>query len=174
MSRRMPAQRPHRSKQDYKTPADFMEAARRHLQINAFAFDFAADATNHQAAQWWSETQDALKQTPETWLAAAAGGWGWLNPPFKDIAPWAQRCSQLQQLGGRVAFLVPAGVGANWFTRYVHGKALVLLLNGRLAFIEGHPDELYPKDCVLALYAPDVAAGYKPWRWRRALLRTAA
>lgn len=170
----MPRQKPHRSKQDYKTPEDFVAAAKAKLGIGLFSFDFAADASNAQAPHWWGVDFDSLKQSPETWFAAAAGGWAWLNPPFADIEPWARRCWQLKQAGGRVAFLVPAGVGANWFKRYVHGKALVLFLNGRLAFIDGKPKELYPKDCVLCLYAPDMAPGYQVWNWRRELQRRKA
>lgn len=167
----MPRQQPHRSKQDYATPDDFMTASKSKLGITEFSFDFAADASNAKAAQWWGVQHDSLQQSPETWLAAAAGGWGWLNPPFKDIDPWSQRCWQVKQLGGRIAFLVPASVGANWFKHFVHGKALVLFLNGRLAFIEGKPDDLYPKDCILCLYAPDLAPGYKVWTWKQELTK---
>jgi hypothetical protein len=41
-----PRQKPHRSKQDYCTPDDFLRAVTRLLGIQAFAFDLAADATN--------------------------------------------------------------------------------------------------------------------------------
>ena len=30
-------------------------------------------------------------------------------------------------------------------------------------------DELYPKDCVLALYSPALAPGSEVWDWRHAL-----
>jgi hypothetical protein len=65
--------------------------------------------------------------------------------------------------------LVPAAIGSNWFRDHVDGRALVLALNGRLAFIEGKPDDLYPKDCILALYSPFVASGFEVWSWRSLL-----
>lgn len=171
----MPRQKPHRSKQDYATPADFIEAAKLKLGIEAFAFDFAADEGNTKATCFWDVDDNSLAKTPEEWAdrlkAFRDPAWGFLNPPFKDIDPWAQRCWQTKQLGGQVAFLVPASVGANWFKHFVHGKARVLFLNGRLAFIEGQPDELYPKDCILALYSPHCEPGYKVWTWRRELRR---
>ena len=60
-----------------------------------------------------------------------------------------------------MAFLVPAAVGSNWFRDYVDGKALVLLLNGRLSFDGAGP---YPKDCILCLYG--IEPGYEVWSWR--------
>lgn len=165
----MPRQKPHRSKQDYATPADFIAATLEKLQIDAFTFDFAANAQNAKAARFWSPVDDSLSKTPEEWRAAVGDGWGWLNQPFERIEPWARRCWQLRELGGRVAFLVPASVGADWFKKYVHRKVQVQFLNGRLAFIEGQPKELYPKDCLLCLYAPERPAGYVVWNWRRTL-----
>ena len=39
-------------------------------------------------------------------------------------------------------------------------------MNGRLAFLPDQPRKNYPKDCVLALFAPDVAPGYEVWTWK--------
>ena len=170
----MPRQRPHRSKQDYQTPMNFIVAAKHRLKIRSFSFDFAADASNTKARRWWGESDNSLQKLPREWVHAARGGWGWLNPPFADIEPWAVACAQMQRAGGRVALLIPASVGSNWFVDYVHGEAQVLLLNGRLAFIPQHPKWLYPKDCVLALYAPRIRAVYDVWDWRAELLKKKA
>jgi phage N-6-adenine-methyltransferase len=163
----MPVQKPHRSKQNYATPENFIEAIQRRLKIAAFSFDFAADATNAKADHWWTEANDSPNQTPQTWVASAAGGFGWLNPPFTNIEPWARRCSEMRLMGGRVALLVPASVGANWFRDYVDGHAYVLMLNGRLCFMPDKPGWLYPKDCILCLYAQTIKPGYEVWDWRR-------
>jgi hypothetical protein len=40
-----------------------------------------------------------------------------------------------------------------------------LLLNGRLTF-DGCAAP-YPKDCILALYGPEIAPGYEVWNWRK-------
>lgn len=170
----MPQQKPGRSKQDYSTPADFITAAKHRLAITEFAFDFAADARNMKATRFWSKADDSLSKSAEEWASQCRHSWGWLNPEFADINPWSQRCWQTKQLGGAIALLVPASVGANWFKHFVHGKALVLFLNGRLAFIEGKPDDLYPKDCILCLYAPELAPGYQVWTWKKQLERRAA
>jgi len=159
-----PAQKPNRSKQDYSTPEKFIAAVKARLGIARFEHDFAADASNAQAATFFDEQRDAL--SVPRWEEYCAGGWGWLNPPFSDIGPWARRCAETGRAGGLLAFLVPAGVGANWFRDYIDGEASVLFLNGRLAFMPDKPTWLYPKDCILALYGPLVTPGYTVWNWR--------
>lgn len=133
------------------------------MRIPRFAHDFAADATNAKAATFFDKATNALRQPH--WEAVLGGEWGWLNPPFGHIRPWAARCRETGDAGGSLAFLVPAGVGANWFRDYVHGQALVLALNGRLAFMPKQPTWLYPKDCMLCLFSPTVTVGFDVWNW---------
>lgn len=161
-----PRQKPHRSKQDYSTPKGFLDAVKQRLHIKAFTFDFAADAFNHKADNYWSPANDSLSLAPWRWAKATDSGWGWLNPPFTAIGPWAEACANCRAEGGSVAFLVPLS-SSNWFRDYIHGRALVLALNGRLAFIEHQPHALYPKDCMLCLFSPLVAPGFDVWTWRK-------
>jgi phage N-6-adenine-methyltransferase len=158
-----PPQKPHRSKQDYCTPRPFLHAVERRLGITAWAFDIAADETNHvgDAQHYWSEQEDALHRD---WLSLPRKGWSWLNPPFADIRPWAYRCALYGNAPRKIALLVPASVGSDWYRDYVDRRALVLALNGRLAFMPDQPRWLYPKDCVLALYG--VTPGFEVWNWR--------
>jgi phage N-6-adenine-methyltransferase len=163
----VPVQRPYRSKQDYATPAAFIQAAQRRLGIKAFSFDFAADATNAKAPHWWSETDDSLSKSGDDWARACNHGWGWLNPPFSVIGPWAELSKHCRYGGGSIALLVPAAVGSNWFRDFVDDHALVLMLNGRLAFMPDKPTWLYPKDCILCLFSPHIEPGYEVWNWRK-------
>lgn len=156
----MPIQKPGLSKQDYETPPEFIAAVKARLGINSFYIDLAADQHNRKAELWYGEEHDSLlcnwAGLPCQWPNFT---WAWLNPPFANIAPWAKKCSESKI---KIAFLVPAGVGANWFRDHVDGKALVLLLNGRLSFDGIAP---YPKDCILCLYG--VTPGYEVWDWRK-------
>lgn len=159
-----PAQTPHRSKQDYVTPVNFIEAVKRRLGIERFAFDFAADHVNAKAEHYFDIAQNALDPKHDWAAQVGSIGWGWLNPPFGDIRPWAARCWEMRTRG-HVVLLVPAAVGANWYKDYVHGFADVLLLNGRIAFMPDRPTWGYPKDCILARFGPDVEPGYEIWHW---------
>lgn len=157
----MPAQKPGKSKQDYATPPEFIAAVKHRLRIEAFVVDLAASAENTKSANYFTKEDDALSGDWEGAADHYGGGWMWLNPPFADIAPWAKKCKE--SLPTRIALLVPAAVGSNWWRDYVDGKAHVLLLNGRISFDGVGP---YPKDCALCLYTA-FAQGYEVWDWRQ-------
>lgn len=162
-----PKQKPGRSKQNYGTPDVFIAAVKARLGIEDFDIDLAADSHNAKAPRFYTEADDAF-----TMPWNYNGGWNWLNPPFGRIGPWVQRAYEEINNGVNTAVLVPAGVGANWWRDWVHGKANVLFLNGRLTFV-GTPinpktgkQDPYPKDCALLLYSVAAIRGtYDIWAW---------
>ena len=155
----MPRQKPGLSKQDYATPKIFIDAVKRRFNIREFAYDLAASLENTKAKYFFCEEQDSLKQD---WTKLKSPMW--LNPPYSNIAPWAEKCERTTWVNPhtrQIYFLVPASVGANWWAQHVDKRALVLLLNGRISFDGIGP---YPKDCALICYG--VAPGYAVWRWK--------
>ncbi len=154
----MPAQKPHRSKQDYGTPWELIHAVER--RFGKLDVDLAARADNAKAPLFVTPQEDSLSVG---WAARFSGALGWLNPEFADIAPWARKCHQETQLGFRVIMLTPASVGANWFAEHVHGRALVLALSPRITF-EGTKDP-YPKDCMLSVFGIGEKT-FDVWRWK--------
>jgi phage N-6-adenine-methyltransferase len=158
----MPQQKPGRSMQDYQTPENFLAATKLKVGVETFAIDLAADEWNSAADLWYDEAQDSLKQP---WYEPARGGWAWLNPPFGKLEPWVKKACTESLLGREsgIAMLVPAAVGSNWWRDWVHDRARVLLLNGRLTFV-GQPT-CYPKDCCLLLYGRFQQPGYEVWTW---------
>lgn len=160
-----PRQKPGLSRQDVQTPEAFLLAVKRRLGIGFFALDVAASPENCVAMRHYVEGVDGLTQS---WATA---GWAWCNPPYRRIEPWVAKAAADAQRGVRVAVLVPASVGSNWWRDHVHGQACVLLLNGRVTFV-GH-DAGYPKDLALLLYGPAVAPGYQVWSWQDLLKEVA-
>ena len=162
----MPKQKPGLSKQDFKTPSNFIGATLKKLNISSFAWDLAADQFNAQSPfGYFDIEQDSLTQD---WghLPTDQEGWLWLNPPFANILPWVAKAWHHSWVNGtKIAMLVPASVGSDWYKNYVDRKAFVLYLNGRLAFIPDKPNWLYPKDCMLILYN-GWAVGSNVWNWR--------
>ena len=147
------------SRQDYQTPTEFLYAVENKLDCS-FWRDLAATDENHidGVNQWFTPEQDSLKQD---WHGRDYYEvWQWLNPPFSNITPWVKKASETN---AHIGMLVPASVGANWWRDYVHNKAHVLLLNGRITFV-GEKDP-YPKDCALLLYTPMIKGGYEVWSW---------
>jgi phage N-6-adenine-methyltransferase len=155
-----PPQKPGRSKQDYGTPPAFVRAVEQMLGIKHFDVDLAASRENAVASSYYTEADDALKHG---WFGRAGDAWCFLNPPYARIAPWVEKCDEEAERGLRIAALLPAAVGSNWFARHVAGKAHVLFLRPRLVFVgETAP---YPKDLMLCLYdGPRV--GHATWDWK--------
>lgn len=173
----MPDQKPGRSRQDYGTPREFLEAVE--ARFGTLAWDLAASTANNVCGilrdryrtfygPGSSAGQDALEQD---WTELS--GTLWLNPEFGDLAPWAKKCADTIAMARadrkrahrhdlRVCLLTPASVGAEWFHEHVHGRALVLGLSPRLTFVgETSP---YPKDLSLSVFGAD-RVGFEPWRW---------
>lgn len=156
MTRTGPSINKGKSKQDYGTPMAFIRAVEQ--RFGPLAFDLAASAENRKAHDYYDEAADSLAQD---WTRLE--GNLWLNPPFANIAVWAEKCALTSlRRRGFILFLTPASVGANWFADHVHRKALVLGLSPRLTF-EGTSDP-YPKDLILSVYGYG-ATGFDTWRW---------
>lgn len=152
-----PAQKRGRSRQDYGTPANFLAAVVE--RFGPLDVDLAANENNAKAPCFVPPEVDSLSidWTPPEALKM------WLNPPFGRIAPWSEKCATTPLCeGARILLLVPASIGASWFSEHVHGRALVLALQPRLTF-EGETAP-YPKDCILAVYGE--APGFEVWRWK--------
>lgn len=160
MAKNVPKQKPGRSEQAVATPNEFISAVRNLLEIRSFAHDLAADENNSVAGEnYYSEVEDALIQS---WIF---NNWAWLNPPYSDITPWVAKANIEAQKGAKIAMLLPASVGSNWFAEYVDGKCIVNFLRPRITFV-GHNNP-YPKDLMLLLYGKFMA-GYRCWNWREA------
>lgn len=123
-------------------------------------WDLAASEANAKADAWYDEEMNALARP---WHQINAPmGMLWLNPPFDDIAPWAEKCAaECGQPGcAPILLLTPASVGTNWFRDFVFRHALVFALNGRIKFV-GSSDP-YPKDLMLSVYGLGVT-GFNIW-----------
>ena len=145
-----------RSKQDYATPREFIAAVEE--RFGSLHFDLAASADNAVTNGFYDIEADALARD---WAKELGASIAWLNPPFANIDPWAERCARYASPRLKILFLTPASVGSNWFAAHVHGKAMVLGLSPRLSF----SDEPYPKDCILSAFGFGVH-GFDVWRWR--------
>lgn len=190
------------SKQDYATPREFLDAVER--QFGSILWDLAANAANKVCgnhygpgstwgddsfAQDWADTYHACTGATVPRLL-------WLNPEYNAIPRWAQRCAEARDAGARIAFLVPASVGANWYWDHVAPYSRVLSV-GRILFVvrcteseltaqqrpyakpagdlweapacfdaKGKPTP-YSKDLILALYDRNVLPAFERWKWKR-------
>lgn len=154
-----PEQKPGRSKQDYGTPRAFLNAVEN--RFGPLEVDLAATAQNAKAPTFIASEENSLAVD---WVERFEGRNCFLNPPFANIAPWAEKCADFAHRArtGRIFFLTPASVGANWYAEHVHRKAYVISLQGRLTF-EGESTP-YPKDCILSVFGQQIQ-GSEVWKW---------
>lgn len=155
----MPTQRPGKSKQDYGTPPEVLDAIKSELGIEDFLLDVAASDGNNVCQTYYTDEMDGLSN-PWTVL-----GWAWCNPPYGDIAPWVRKAAYEASRGANIAMLVPASPGSNWWRDYVDGVAYVLWMNGRVKFVGA--TGLYPKDTAILVYTPWLRGGNRVWNWRK-------
>lgn len=144
-----------RSKQDYQTPREFIDAVER--RFGKLSYDLAASKENAVCPEYYDEESNALGRD---WHALS--GNLWCNPPFGAIAPWARKAATEAGPCSRVLLLVPASVGSHWFADHVLPHAMVYALSPRLSF-DGK--NAFPKDLILAAYGFGVS-GFAVWRWR--------
>lgn len=151
-----PVQKPGKSRQDYGTPWPFVRACG--LRFGMPEWDLAASVENRKATNYFAEGHDSLKQD---WTRL--DGVLWLNPPFRNIEPWARKCALTsKRRRGFILLLTPASIGTEWFADHVNGKAMVLGLRPRLVF-EGETDA-YPKDLSLSVFGYGLH-GFDTWCW---------
>lgn len=143
-----------KSKQDVETPPIFIRAIV--AKFGLLSFDLAASPHNAKNPNYFTKEQNSLIQP---WHELR--GLLWLNPEFDPIGPWVEKCAKEAALGAKILCLTPASVGSNWFRDFVHKKALVLALNGRITFV-GSTDP-YPKDLMISAYG--FTPGFDVWKW---------
>lgn len=161
----MPPQKRGSSRQDYATPENFIRAVE--ARFGKLDLDLAAHENNHVTPRYYGP---GGLHSDSLYVEWPLQGNLWLNPPYSGITPWAKKCAHSAARPDNQAyifFLVPASVGSNWFADYVHDKAYVLALQGRLHFDRLHPKWGYPKDCILAVYGPRYRPAFTVWDWEK-------
>src|SRR5690606_22993802 len=127
------------------------------------AWDLAASAGDEIALVngYFTPEDDALSKD---WRELPAAGHAWLNPPFRNIRPWAAKLdAECQTLRRWTLLLVPASMGSGWWRDHVLGKCMVFGIP-RLTFVG--ETTAYPKDLALCCYGYGVrGTGY--WDWRK-------
>lgn len=163
-----PRQKPGKSKQDYETPQEFIDAVE--ARFGPIVCDLAAtrDKAKGKAGNYIgpNHAEDGLGTLSPAfqWAQMHFNGVLWLNPEFGDIEPYAEKCwAQSVQRQGLITMLVPGSIGANWYKRWVLGKAFTLGLSPRIQFVGA--EQGYPKDLMLCVYGYGIH-GHDFWRWK--------
>ncbi len=146
------------SKQDHATPPVLLGAIERQFGC-CLVLDLAATAANAKCEQFLTPEVDSLAQDWKALLPVTAlvdGLWSvgypaaWLNPPFRGVDPWMEKCREESEAGARIVSLTLASLGTSWYRKHVEGRALSLVLRKRVTFL-GQRDP-FPKELMVTLW----------------------
>lgn len=144
------------SQQNSATPGAFIRALEHKFNVK-ITFDLACTHADAKAPDgyYFDDGVDALKQDwsqiPVPTQPDGRQSAGFLNPPWKQTGKFAEKCAEgtdylvldeeqvadelsCRVNGIRIFSLFPAGVGSQWFRKYVHGEADVYFLSPRLVY----------------------------------------
>ena len=57
-----------------------------------------------------------------------------INPPYSNILGWVEKSITEWKKGKQVALLLPLDCSTKWYRRLMEEKAVVMYINGRVAF----------------------------------------
>lgn len=154
---------------DIWTPRVFIDAVEK--TFGPLVWDLAATAENARCENYYTPKENSLSIR---WAYYHAGCSPlWLNPPYSNIAPWAEKCAVESGKGACVLLLVPGSIGANWYWDFVEPYSNVYSV-GRMVFDNCFDKDgklvttVYSKDLILCHYdRSQPRKQMERWKWRR-------
>jgi hypothetical protein len=162
------------SKQDYKTPKEFVKAVEKRFgpitldlaarDYNKVCDRYLAPCTGPEGPLPYDDNAYGIDSFDYNWadIYGRLGGLFYLNCEFGSIDKWAARCLAESAKGAVITLLIPYGT-TKAFRKQVLKHADLYLLEGRLQFI---PGESFPKDCLIAHYYPGSGGHLCFWDWK--------
>ncbi len=139
--------------QDRGTPQELVDQIAKQFGVE-FSLDLAATDFNRKAMYFIGEKENSLVCDWKSMTEAASDnlkhGCAWLNPPFKAVGPWMEKCCYESARGAKIISLTLSSLGSNWYRDHVEGQALSLILRERVTF-EGCKDP-FPKELMITLW----------------------
>ena len=97
---------------------------------HVFDVDLAANDNNFRCEEYLSPEQNALTVDWHSY-----GKFGWLNPPYDDLAPWYTKAAVEANKGFRTVMLVPTLNGASHDEIVLREATELRFIIGRISFI---------------------------------------
>jgi hypothetical protein len=144
------------ARQDWRTPDEVVELLHVLWEGGPDIDPCAAPERAHHLAKENFDGRDIFTNGLEcTWPGRA-----YVNPPFADLALWAEKCRrEHEQRGAEVVLLMPARTDTAYWHQHVATADAVCFWRGRMRFI-GAPSSA-PFPTALAYWGP------RPWDFHR-------
>lgn len=108
-----------------------------------FTIDAAASAENAKCDRYYSAEDSGLEKNWE-------GESVFCNPPYSKIKEWVEKAHDEGQKDNTVVvLLVPARTDTRWFHDYIHYRAEVRFIKGRLCFSGSKTTAPFPSMIVI-------------------------
>lgn len=109
-----------------------------------FNLDPCATPENAKCKRFYTIEDDALTKS---WGGARV----FCNPPYgREIGKWVKKCyEESRKPNTLVVMLVPARTDTAWFWNYIHGKAEIRFVRGRLHFNDSKFAAPFPSMVVI-------------------------
>lgn len=142
--------------EDWATPPEFFS---RLDAVFHFRLDACASEKNAKCERYFTKQQDAL---PRDWFPYRSV---WMNPPYgRDIARWMKKAYNESRKGCVVVCLVHARTDTKWWHDWVHQKAQVVFVKGRLKFGDARNSAPFPSAVVIYGLDTVIAGAGDGWR----------
>jgi len=140
------------SDQTIETPDNFFEAIQEHLDIKCI-YDMAASVDNFKCSTYFDETDDSLHSNCD-W---PKDGWCWLNPTFKNLTKWINKCYEEKEKGAKIITIWPLSGDLNQITAWENCQ--VFIIHGRI-----WPEV---RSCMVCVWEEGITPGIFGLRWDR-------
>lgn len=146
--------------QEWRTPLWLLKHLEERIGMK-FVLDAAATDENALCKNWYTKEENALVQD---WVAETRKaefeqcvfpyqGMVWCNPPYgrNESLRWAAKgYESCRERGAVICMLLPARTDAEFFHRYIAGKAFFYIIESRLKFSNSESGAPFPS--IVALW----------------------
>jgi len=116
------------STQNTETPPEFVKAVEDYFKIH-FSLDLAGSEENKKAPLVLTEKHDSFVCS---WSELLDGRLGWLNPTFRNLTKWINKCLDEVDKGARFVTLWPLSGDLNQLPVCSHPDVSVYIIHGRI------------------------------------------
>jgi len=149
--------------QNYETPDYLIKIIEDHF--GHIGFDLAADAENTKCSDmWFGVEDDSLAQDWFKVWRESRFEFLWLNPPFKTVRPWMEKCRDESKKGARILSLTKASIGSAWYREVVAPNAASYILTSRVTFVGC--TTCFTQDLMISEWGTG-KTGLGFWDWKR-------
>src|ERR1017187_937399 len=153
------------SEQIVSTPLELLDAVI--ARFGPLYCDLAACEENSVCDMFIDEEEDSLARGTIWPGVTSRAPNNWLNPPFKNIYPWAEKCLHNAEKAPAL-FLVLASVSSEWWRKFVWHKADVAFLTPRVKFVGYKAGSA--RDLALCHFHPAMTGQVQIWDWKKGIL----